>query len=164
MKIIKLIYHINAFFKKIAFKLIYGKKIKFGRHVTFRKSFSLMIDKNAKISIGNNVFFNNYCTISSMSGVSIGNDCIFGEGVKIYDNDHAFNKEAKIKDSGYHVSAIEIGDNCWIANNVIILRGAKIGSNCVIGAGCIVRGGIPDNTILKNKDNYVQETIRKGRE
>lgn len=145
--------------KKTAYKIIYRKKVAFGKGVTFRKSFSLMIDKKAHISIGDYVFFNNFCSISSMGGVKIGNDCIFGENVKIYDNDHTFNMPSKIKESGYHISDIKIGNDCWIANNVVILRGTTIGSHCVIGAGCIVKGEIPDNSIVKLKSDQIQDVI-----
>lgn len=92
-------------------------------------------------------------------GVKIGNDCIFGENVKIYDNDHTFNMPSKIKESGYHISDIKIGNDCWIANNVVILRGTTIGSHCVIGAGCIVKGEIPDNSIVKLKSDQIQDVI-----
>lgn len=94
-------------------------------------------------------------------GVTIGDNCIFGENVKIYDNDHTFNRYTIIKESGYHVNGIEIGNDCWLANNVIILRGTKIGSHCVIGAGAVVKGEIPDGAILRTKENYSYETIER---
>ena len=45
MFVFKCYYHIMAILKKILFKLIYGKRIKFGKGVTFRKGFSLIIEK-----------------------------------------------------------------------------------------------------------------------
>lgn len=41
-----------------------------------------------------------------------------------------------------------IGKNVWIAANCCILKGAKIGDNSIIGAGCVVSGEIPANTIV----------------
>ena len=41
-----------------------------------------------------------------------------------------------------------IGNNCWIAANVTILKGAVIGDNCVISAGCIVKEYIPPASIV----------------
>ena len=56
---------------------------------------------------------------------------------------------------------IIIGNNCWIASNVVILKGTKIGNNCVIGAGCIVSGIIPDNSIVRlSNNNYIIEEMR----
>jgi acetyltransferase-like isoleucine patch superfamily enzyme len=42
---------------------------------------------------------------------------------------------------------VKIGDNTFIGMNALILPGAHIGSNCVIGAGSVVRGIIPDNSV-----------------
>jgi acetyltransferase-like isoleucine patch superfamily enzyme len=42
---------------------------------------------------------------------------------------------------------IKVGDNTFIGSNSLILPGTRIGSNCVIGAGSVVRGVIPDNSV-----------------
>lgn len=146
----KVIYHINAIIRTLFLKIIYGKKFLISENVTFRKNFNVIIDGNGKIEIGNNCFFNNYCSLNSMSSIKIGSNCIFGEGVKIYDHNHRFNQKDKlIKNQGYSVSPIEIGNNCWIGSNVIILKGVKIGNNCVIAAGSVIRESLEDNTIFK---------------
>lgn len=41
---------------------------------------------------------------------------------------------------------IQIGDNCWLASNVTVTGGVRIGNGCVIGAGSVVTRDIPDNT------------------
>ena len=43
---------------------------------------------------------------------------------------------------------IKIGNNVWIGENVILLRGISIGNNCVIGAGSLITKNIPDNCIV----------------
>ena len=40
-----------------------------------------------------------------------------------------------------------------MCSDVIILKGSRVGKNCVIGAGCIVRGEIPDGSVVINKHN-----------
>jgi acetyltransferase-like isoleucine patch superfamily enzyme len=47
-----------------------------------------------------------------------------------------------------HFGKITVGDNTYIGQNCIILPGSLIGSNCVIGAGTVVRGEIPDNSLV----------------
>jgi acetyltransferase-like isoleucine patch superfamily enzyme len=42
---------------------------------------------------------------------------------------------------------IRVGNNVFIGLNSIILPGAVIGDNCVIGAGSLVRGAIPPNSV-----------------
>ena len=41
----------------------------------------------------------------------------------------------------------------------MILKGSRIGNNCVIGAGCVISGEIPDGTIVKRKNNLIFESI-----
>lgn len=44
----------------------------------------------------------------------------------------------------------------------IILKGANIGDRCVIGAGTIVKGIIPEDSIVYDKrDNQIQSIIGK---
>lgn len=43
---------------------------------------------------------------------------------------------------------IDIGNNTYIGNEVIIMPGVRIGNNCVIGAGAIVTKSIPDNSVV----------------
>lgn len=40
---------------------------------------------------------------------------------------------------------------------VVILRGTKIGDNCVVGAGSVIKGEYEDNTIIVQK----RETIKR---
>jgi len=47
-----------------------------------------------------------------------------------------------------HLGKITVGDNTYIGQNCIILPGSRIGSGCVIGAGTVVRGKIPDNSLV----------------
>lgn len=43
---------------------------------------------------------------------------------------------------------ITVGNNTYIGLNCIILANTTIGSNCIIGAGSVVRGVIPDNSVV----------------
>ena len=43
---------------------------------------------------------------------------------------------------------IKIGNNCVLSLNTIILPNTIIGDNCIIGAGAVVRGVIPDNSVV----------------
>ena len=43
---------------------------------------------------------------------------------------------------------ITVGNNTYIGLNCIILPNTIIGRNCIIGAGSVVRGVIPDNSVV----------------
>lgn len=156
----KFICHIKCIIKK--FFLNFYRNIKIGKKTTWRKCFIIRTERAGIIKIGQNTFFNNYCSITSLNNISIGNDCLFGENVKIYDHNHKFNDlSKKIKEQGFNIGEVKIGNNCWIGSNVVILKGADIGDNCVIGAGCVISNKIEKNTIVRQNNSMLKiEEIR----
>lgn len=156
MLLYKIYCHIVSEIWKFIYKRYYGSRLRLGRNFQFRKNFSLLLDKQGKVLLGDNVFFNNFCTVCAHNEIIIGNGTIFGENVKIYDHNHIYsNPDLPIKKQGYTSAPILIGKHCWIGSNVTILKGVTIGDNCVIGAGCVVYKNIPSNTILVNKQELI---------
>ena len=154
MLFIKVKNHINAILKKVWYKFLYGKNVIFHRGVTWRKGFLLTLEGEGNVEIGENCFFNNYCSINSLERVVIGKNTIFGENVKIYDHNHRFRDPSiSIKEQGYKSQEVVIGNDCWIGSNVVILKGVHIGNHCIIGAGCVVDENIDDYTIVKRTNN-----------
>ncbi len=114
------------------------------------------------LSIGNDVFFNRNCIVVSREKIVIGNNCIFGPNVVIYDHDHRFDEHGAKKEE-YKTAPIIIEDNCWIGANAVILRGAHIGEGSVIGAGTIVKGDIPRYSLVtSDRTVRVQPLEKKG--
>lgn len=72
MLAIKIWYHLLACLKRVLLKILYGKSLKIGQNVTWRRNFSIMKEKNAIIVIGDNCFFNNDCSIGANNRVEIG--------------------------------------------------------------------------------------------
>lgn len=143
---------------KIFLKIIYLNKIKIGKNVTIRKRLNVVHGEN--VSIGNNVFFNNDCSINALGKIIIGDDCLFGENVKMYDHNHIFSDLNKpIRKQGMKVGEIIIGNNCWICSNVTILSNVTIGDNVIIGANCLIYKSIPSNTIVKCKSQLEFRTV-----
>ena len=160
MLFIKFWHHIICFIQLIIFKLLYGKQLQIGKHVTWRSNFSIMIDANGRVVIGDNCFFNNGCSIASNRNITIGEGTLFGENVKVYDHNHRFrNLVVPIKEQGFSNGNVSIGKHCWIGSNVVILKGALIGDNCVIGAGCVIDCTVTSGTIVKLNQNIVVSHI-----
>lgn len=160
MVIIKIKCYIIAFLKKIILNVLYGNRIYIAKRVTWRKNFNVIIGKKGKLTIGEDCFFNNDCSINCLNRIIIGNGSIFGENVKIYDHNHRFsNFEIPIKKQGFSYGEVIIGKHCWIGSNVVMLKGTKVGDNCVIAAGTVIDCDIPSNTIVKNS-NLRFEKIR----
>ncbi len=118
---------------------IHGKgTIKIGRFDQNRGTLYLVAD-GGTIEIGDHCFFNTGSCITAVESVRIGNNCKFGNNLVVVDHDHNFKNEG---DKEFISTPVEIGDNVWVGANVTILRGTKIGNNCVIGAGSVVKGEI----------------------
>lgn len=113
-----------------------------------------LVYSDASLIINQNVFFNNGCSINCLEKIEVGENSIFGEGVKIYDHNHKYHYNTdgilKIERNEFTTAPIKIGRNCWIGSNVTILKGVDIGDNVIIGAGCLVYKSVPANSIVKS--------------
>lgn len=149
MKILKVKYHLAAYVRLLLYKMIFGKHFSVGKRTTFRRFFNVYLEKGASISIGKKCFFNHGCSINALKEVTIGDECIFGENVKIYDHNHRFSeKDLSIKEQGFSIGEVCIGNRCWFGSNVVVLKDVHIGDNCIIGAGSIISCDIPRDSIV----------------
>ncbi|MEJ8842217.1 acyltransferase [Lacibacter sp. H375] len=148
----------NLFFGK-KFSLYFdasSSRVQFGNDIQFRDFCQVRSGADGTLSVGNRVFFNNFCSITCFHNISIGDDCQFGEGVRFYDHNHQHRLADKpINEQGYITGAISIGNNCWFGSQVIILKDVTIGDNVIIGAGCIIHKSIPSGSVIVNKQELV---------
>lgn len=125
-------------------------KLVLSKMVRMRSGAKVKTSKGSELRIGKNSFLNHGCIFIAHERIIIGDNVQFGPNVLIYDHDHDYKKHNGLKD--YVTSPVEIGDNTWVGANVIILRGTRIGNNCVIAAGTILNGGsYADNTLIYQK-------------
>ena len=105
-----------------------------------------------KITIGDDCSIGEFCHITAINNISIGNGLLTGRFVYIGDNNHgdlswenSFVQPAKrkLKSKG----EIVIGNNVWIGDKTTILGGLTIGDNVIIGANSVVNHDIPSNSI-----------------
>ena len=161
MVVLKVWYRFMGILLKLWYRLIFGRGFSCGRRVHMRKGFQMTIESKASIQLGDDVFFNNRCALHAMERIEIGKGTIFGENVLIYDHNHRFADESvAIKKQGYATAPVIIGDHCWIGSNVTILKGAVIGDNVVIGAGCVIDKEIPSDTVVRLHQDFQFQEVR----
>lgn len=105
--------------------------------------------------IGDEFSANFNFTVLDYAPVRIGHHVLIGPNVTIAPPVHPLlAKERNIRTDSNgkrhlyeYAKPITIGDNVWIASNVVVSGGVTIGDNCVIGAGSIVTKDIPANTV-----------------
>ena len=133
-------------------------RISLGKRTTAFRRVTLVAN-GGNLKFGNFVFLNRNCIVIALHQITIGNSCIFGPGVTIYDHDHKFSYDGIIPGK-YSTSPVIIEDNCWIGANATILRGTHIGEGCVIGAGTVVKGEIPPHSIVTSNREMVIKPIK----
>ena len=80
--------------------------------------------------------------------IKIGNNVTIAKGVILLCHDMGKDYINKKEHNNEFVGKINIGNNCFIGMNSIILPNVKIGNNVIIGAGSIVSKNIQDNVIV----------------
>lgn len=121
-------------------------KIVIGGNVSFHaKPFpsSITVSKQAKLWVGDHVFFNYGLDIGCTKSIRIGSYTIIGPMVNMMDTNF---HPVDVNDLSYS-KEIVISDNVWIGRGVLILPGVTIGQNSVIAAGSVVTRDIPDNVL-----------------
>ena len=105
--------------------------------------------KESSIELGKNTKINNgFVAIAEKSSIVIGENCLIGTRVEIYDSDfHALSARDRINGKPHESKPVHIGNNVFIGSNVRILKGVKIGDGAVIGNSSLVTKDIPENCL-----------------
>lgn len=130
---------------------ISGGKLSIGKAFKMRDGAKIRVRKGTECIIGNNVSVNSNNMIACHEKVVIGDNVQLSPNVQIYDHDHDFRAKDGLAALKYKTSPVTIGNNVWIGANSVILRGTKIGDNCVVGAGSIIKGVYKAGTIIIQK-------------
>jgi acetyltransferase-like isoleucine patch superfamily enzyme len=64
--------------------------------------------------------------------------CIIGPRASINANDHKFERTVPVRKQGFLHADVIIEDDCWLAANVVVMKGTRIAQGSVIGAGAVV--------------------------
>jgi len=79
----------------------------------------------------------------------LGDDIQTGPYVYITDQNHVYvDPDEPIGRQWPVEAAVSIGSGSWLGANVVILPGTTIGKHCVVAAGAVVRGNIPDHCVV----------------
>lgn len=126
-------------------------KCVFGKMVRIHSGSKIKVRDGAELRIEDNVRINYNCMVICHEKIVVEKGVEFGPNVLVYDHNHDFRCEGGLKAGQFRCAPVLIRKNSWIGAGTIILRGSRIGRNCIIGAGSVVHGNIPDNTILTQK-------------
>jgi acetyltransferase-like isoleucine patch superfamily enzyme len=111
------------------------------------------------IDIGDLVYIGDDVIISARELIRIGARTMVAHGVQIFDNDsHPIDPRDRHADylnliqgqprtHFIPTAPVNIGEDCWIGTNSIVLKGVKIGDRSVVAAGSVVTIDIGDDCV-----------------
>lgn len=128
--------------------------------------YACRFDLNGKkqcLYIGDNCQFGDNTHIVASDDVRIGNNVLAASNVFISDTSHGIykgeNQSQPIESPNLrplYYEAVEIGDDVWLGQNVVVLPGSKIGKGCIIGANAVVSRCIPDYSIVIQNNKIIK--------
>ena len=127
-----------------------NSKVEYGVYISDAKN--LKIGKHVRIN--ENVFLQGHITI--------GDNVMLAPNVAIYSKTHNYNNPdvPMVLAGDSETKEVVIENNVWIARNVVILPGIRIGEGSIVGANSVVNrdvepwsivGGVPAKLIRKRK-------------
>lgn len=146
--------------------MVYGyfcrRSKRFFKHTRISSTVTIVNPENLQIS--DNCWIWHHSVVDASNGVTIGKGVQIGAFVGIFTHsshvairllgDDFINIDAKDR-IGYVRAPVIIGDYSFIASNAVIMPGTKIGKGCVIGAGAVVKGKIPDFSVVAGNPGKV---------
>ena len=124
-------------------RIVIGDKV-CGYDATF-----IIEDSNGTIEVGYKTLFTGKIEVACTEGaaISIGQECLFSSDVDIRNGD----SHSILDENGERINKAEdiwIGNNVWTGHRAMILKGAVIREQSVIGAGAIVTRAFDEPNIV----------------
>jgi len=104
---------------------------------------NVQIEKPELFKRGNEVYLGDRVRLIGKGKITIGDETAIAQETLIISDNHDYKNDI----TQTIPTPVKIGSNCWVGARCIILGNSTIGNNCVIGAGSVVRGKIKPNTL-----------------
>jgi acetyltransferase-like isoleucine patch superfamily enzyme len=103
----------------------------------------ITVGPHARLVIGDGTYVTCDSVIIAAASVRIGAGCAISWGVQILDTN--FHKPGGDPTGA---EAVEIEDRVWIASNVTILKGIRIGRGSIVATGAVVTKDVPPRSLV----------------
>lgn len=115
------------------------------------------------LQIGDRCVIGARAMLTAHESIVVGDDVWFGQNVFVSDSGHGYqDPETPIGLQLVNADPVSIGPGSWIGHGAIVLPGARIGRNVVVAAGSVVRGAIPDHSVIAGVPARVVRSLEPG--
>ena len=134
----------NVFFLRLRGKLVKpflgscGHTLNIGRNVTFHNP--------ALMHLGNFVHISYGCLMMATDHIWISDEVMFGPYCVLISGNHT-RKSGSYRFGDAELMSINVGIGAWLGAHVTVTAGSRVGKGCLIAAGAVVVGEIPDNVL-----------------
>jgi len=147
--VVQLWWIVHALFFKLSPQVFYGWRrfllrafgAKIGKDVLLRPS--VQITYPWKVSIGDYSWIGDEVVLYSLGKIIIGSNSVISQRSYLCTGSHDYQKI----DFPIYSKKITIGNECWLATDVFVAPGVKIGNGAVIGARSTVIADISERTV-----------------
>ncbi len=133
-----------------------GADLRLDGNVKLRFNSTLQVNSGAVCELGS-FTTNAGVNIQCNNHLVIGNDCMMGRGVTIFDS--SFHPTGtNVDNMRVSTSPVIIGDHVWLGANSSVMQGTSIGSGSIISMNANVSGEIPAASLIMAGTNKVSAT------
>ncbi|MEV0095514.1 acyltransferase [Streptomyces sp. NPDC050738] len=101
------------------------------------------------LRLGDGVVLGRGSHVIADTKITIGADTYCGPYVYITSTNHSYDDPHEpVGKQWPRMEPVEIGPGCWLGTGAVILPGARLGRNVVVAAGAVVRGEVPDHSVV----------------
>ena len=143
-------------------RIVLGDRVTFGGKPDF--VFGNRAGGLPEIVIGDHVFIGHCCSLAVSSSLRIGNDCLLAGGVHISDYDghpvNADRRRANDPTPEENIRPVTIGNDVWLGNHAMVLKGVRIGDRSIVGAYAVVTRDVPPDVVVAGNPARIVKRLR----
>ncbi len=101
------------------------------------------------LRLGDGVVLGRGSHVIASQPVTIGDNVYCGPNVYITSDNHSYDDpDEPIGRQWPRCAPVEIGSGSWLGVGAVVLPGTRLGRNVAVAAGAVVRGDVPDHTLV----------------
>lgn len=104
--------------------------------------------RRPRITIGTSCYVNRNVCVDASLAIEIGRNVMIGPFGYLTDHDHGTAAGATISEQPLVAASVTIEDDAWLGAHVCVLKGVRIGTGAVVGAGAVVTRDVPPGAIV----------------